>query len=59
MFIELMGKDVRSALASQVILLDKMNNVLAIGKLVLDVGKDVAEVKNSYSRLQTRLNLRS
>ena len=56
MFIELMGENVRSALSSQVMLLDKMRNVLAFARLVLDVGKDVAEVAFYYNCLLTKLN---
>lgn len=39
-----MGKGVRSALASKIVLLDRMKNVSAFVKNVLDLGKDVSEV---------------
>ena len=39
-----MGKDVKTALASKVVLLDRMKNVSAFVKIVLDVGKEVSEV---------------
>ena len=43
-----MGKDVKAALASKVVLLDRMKNVLAFVKIVLDVGKEVAEVRTRH-----------
>ena len=43
-FIDLMGKDVRTALASKVVLLDRMKNVSAFAKVVFSVGEDVSEV---------------
>ena len=39
-----MGRDVRSALASKVVLLDRMKNVAAFLKVVFNVGKEVTEV---------------
>ena len=39
-----MGKDIKSALASKVVLLDRMKNVSAFVKVVLEVGKEVSEV---------------
>ena len=39
-----MGKDVKTALASKVVLLDRMKNVSAFVKIVLDVGKEASEV---------------
>lgn len=39
-----MGKDVRSVLASKVVLLDRMKSVSAFVKIVLSVGNDVSEV---------------
>lgn len=43
-FIDLMGKDVRTALASKVVLLDRMKDVSAFAKVVFSVGEDVSEV---------------
>lgn len=54
-----MGKDVKTALASKVVLLDRMNNVSAFVKIVLDVGKEVAEVTICYGCWLTKLNLLS
>ena len=39
-----MGKDVKSALASKVVLLDRIENVSAFVKAVLDVGREISEV---------------
>ena len=39
-----MGKDVKSVLASKVVLLDRIKNVSAFAKVVLSVGTDVSEV---------------
>ena len=52
-----MGKDVKSALASKVVLLDRMKNVSAFVKVVLEVGKEVSEVTIYHGYLLTKLNL--
>ena len=52
-----MGKDVKSALASKVVLLDRMKNVTAFVKVVLEVGKEVSEVRIYHGCLLTKLNL--
>ena len=52
-----MGKDVKSALASKVVLLDRMKNVSAFVKVVLEVGKEVSEVTIYHGCLLTKLNL--
>lgn len=54
-----MGKDVKTALASKVVLLDKMKNMSAFVKVVLEVGKEVSEVTICYGYLSTKLNLSS
>lgn len=58
-FFELMGKDVQSALASQVVLLDKIKNVSEFVKVVLDIGKDFAEViiYHAYMCVYNKANL--
>lgn len=47
-FIGLMGSDIRSALASKVVLLDRIKNVSTFVRVVLDVGKEVSEVMVIY-----------
>ena len=54
-----MGKDVRSALASKVVLLDRMKNVTAFLKVVFNVGKEVSEVIIHYFLLSASLILPS
>ena len=56
-FIKLMGKDIKSALASKVVLLDRMKNVSAFVKVVLEVGKEVSEVTIYNGCLLTKLIL--
>ena len=48
-----MGNDVRSALVSKVILLDRMKNVTAFLKVVFNVGKEVSEVIIRHGLLST------
>lgn len=54
-----MGADVRSTLASKVVLLDRMKNVSAFAKVVLSVGKDVSEVTIYHRTIYAKLNFRS
>lgn len=41
-----MGKDVKTTLASKIVLLDKMKNISAFARVVLSVGKELSEVKS-------------
>lgn len=45
-----MGKEVRSALASKVVLLDRIKNVSAFVKVILRVGEEIFEVTIHYKK---------
>lgn len=51
-----MGSDIRSALASKVVLLDKMKNVSTFVKVVFDVGKEISEVTTFREYINRGLN---
>ena len=54
-----MGKEVRSAVKSKVVLLDRMKKVSAFVGIVLTVGEQVSEVMLHYRMLSVKLTCHS